>query len=572
MDSRQSTRELVRLPPPGTVPEPVTLPESVGSQMSAEELRRRYTDLTSLYNAGADLSSILEWDPLVERTIDAAMRVVHADAASLMILDDRRNSLYIASGRGLALQVLSDTRLEIGRGVAGWVAQNREALLLVGPVQSERFPGFYPKPESISSALCVPLIPPPTLGHAQAVLGVLNLSRRIGSASFEQSDLELATAFSTQAAAALQNARLYKQMERRNTQLQNLIDISRSLTVSLDVDTVLRSIMKKAVELLHAEAGSLLLVDQETGGLIFKIALGPAGEKLADTRLPPGVGIAGAVARDGRPLIIDDARADPRHYPEIDANTDLSTRSLLCVPLVSKEKVIGVVQVMNRIDGTPFQKEDSESLSAFAVQSAIALENAQLYSDLKRAFTDTVRVIANAVAARDPYTSGHINRVTRIALETARELGWNQDQMDLVEIGALLHDIGKIGVADAILRKPDPLTEAEYEEMKQHPVLGARMLEGVSILRPILPYVLYHQERYDGTGYPFGLAGKEIPIEGRLLAVVDSFDAMTSDRPYRRGMPVDRAIEEIIQNGGTQFDPVIVDALVRVLARDGLAA
>lgn len=360
-------------------------------------------------------------------------------------------------------------------------------------------------------------------------------------------------------------------LQQRAAQLQNLIEISRALTASLEVDVVLLAIVEKAVELLRCQTGSLLLVDEDTKELVFKVALPPAGEQLIDTRLPLGVGIVGAVARDGKPLIVNDAKADPRHYSGIDASTTLTTQSLLCVPLISKGRVIGVVEVMNKMNGTLFDEEDSQSLAAFATQGAIALENARLYSELKRAFTETVRVMTNAIEARDPYTRGHTERVTHLALGIARELGWSRERLETLEIGALVHDIGKIGVSDSILRKPARLTKQEYAKMKTHPVLGAAMLEGVSMLRPILPYILYHQERYDGTGYPFGLKGTEIPVEGRLLAVVDTFDAMTSDRPYRKGLSQEVAIAEIVRHRATQFDPDIVDALLRVFDREAQA-
>jgi len=151
-----------------------------------------------------------------------------------------------------------------------------------------------------------------------------------------------------------------------------------------------------------------------------------------------------------------------------------------------------------------------------------------------------------------------------VAIEIARELGWSRQQIEILEIGALIHDIGKIGMPDRILHKPEDLTPEEYTQMKQHPIVGAQMLKGVEGLKEVLPYILYHQERYDGQGYPFGLAGQAIPIEGRLLAVADTFDAMTSNRPYRDGLAIEHAIAEIQNYRGTQFDPEIVDALLSV--------
>jgi putative nucleotidyltransferase with HDIG domain len=314
---------------------------------------------------------------------------------------------------------------------------------------------------------------------------------------------------------------------------------------------------------LNCEAGSILLIDPETNELVFRVVTGPASEHLEGTRLPRDVGIAGEVVRTGKPLIVNNVQSDPRHYKEIDHRTSHSTLMLLAVPLVTRDRILGVIEVLNKKGGVPFNDEDCAALTALAVPSAIALENAQLYSDLRQAFMDTVRVIANAVEARDPYTAGHTSRVTRIASEIARELQWSREQLENLEIGALLHDIGKIGVPDMILRKPDSLTSDEYVAMQQHPVVGTQMLKGVSILQPALAYILYHHERYDGTGYPFGLSGKEIPIEGRLLTVADTFDAMTSDRPYRQALSHEEALAEIVRHRGTQFDPEIVDALLR---------
>jgi putative nucleotidyltransferase with HDIG domain len=395
--------------------------------------------------------------------------------------------------------------------------------------------------------------------------GVIALYRREGKRDFEVDDLAVATEFSRHASAALSNAQCYDKMRRRTVQFKNLVEINQSINSSLHTDIVLHSIVDRAVELLGCEAGSLLLTDPETRELVFKVAVGPAAKELADRRLPPGVGVAGAVARDGTPLIINNAKEDPRHYGLIDASTSLKTSSLLCVPLTSNGRVGGVVEVMNKRDGKPFDDEDRDLLTAFAIQGALALENARLYSDLRRGFADTVQIIANAIEAKDKYTRGHTLRVTKLALATARELGWSNEQIETLEIGALLHDIGKIGIPDAILHKPTELTEDEYSEMTRHPVLGAQMLENVAALRPMLPYVLYHQERFDGKGYPFGLQGNAIPLEGRILAVVDTFDAMTSNRPYRQGLSMEQALEEIERNRGTQFDPDVVDALTRAL-------
>jgi putative nucleotidyltransferase with HDIG domain len=278
--------------------------------------------------------------------------------------------------------------------------------------------------------------------------------------------------------------------------------------------------------------------------------------------MPPGIGIVGHCARLSKPVIVNDVKADARYYAQIDNLAFPNTQSILCAPLIRQGRVIGVIQIVNKVDGTWFDDGDLELLQMFGVQSAVALGNAQLYSDLRHSFADTVRAINNAIEARDGITSSHTNRVTNIALAIADELHWHPEKIHNLEIGSLLHDIGKIGMPDRLLFKEGIFTEDEYLEFKDHPLVGARMLSGVTALEPVLPYVLYHQERYDGKGYPFGLAGDAIPLEGRLLSVADTFDAMTSDRPYRTGLTEEQAIAEITRQRGTQFDPVIVDALV----------
>ena len=552
------------------LPEPPTLPEAISAREVTSRLQRRYTDLLAMYTAGAHLDVTREEKNLYREMLATAIHLTRAHSGSLMLLDDTTGDLYIAEGHNLPEAVIAATRVRIGEGVAGWVAAQHQPSLLVGAISDTQYPKAFPKPARIGSSICVPLLARDSDTATTHCLGVLNLSRNVQAPALTAEDLQLIRAFCANAASVIHNARLCKAMKQRTRHLEHLIEINRNLTTSLHLDDVLQSVMSTAVELLRCEAGSLLLTDDQTDELVFKVVVGPASAKLLGTRLPPGVGIVGSVAKEGKPLIVNDAKSDPRHYKGIDDQTSLRTASLLCVPLITKSRVIGVLEVMNKIDRTPFRDDDRDALTSLAIQSAIALENAKLYSDLKQAFTDTVRVIANAVEARDPYTAGHTSRVTHIALEMARELNWSRERIENLEIGALLHDIGKIGIADMILHKPNSLTTDEYTEMQQHPVVGAQMLKGVAALRPVLPCILFHQERYDGKGYPFGFAGEEIPIEGRLLTVADTFDAMTSDRPYRKALSIEEALDEIVHNRGTQFDPEMVDALLGVHQRGRL--
>lgn len=552
-------------PPLTAYPEPLTAPESTAERAT----QPGKVDFSAGLTASAALGT-LEWEPLLRQIIAAALQIFQADGGSLMLYDQTQESLTIAASAHLSAAIVAATQVKLGEGVAGWVAQQRQPLRLQGPLDAAQFPQAFPKPAQISSSLCVPLLKP---NHdiPPFLIGVLNVNRQIGAPAFTELDLQYFCAFGDQVARAIENARAFQSVRRRAAQSQQLSEVSREIVKSLDVDEVLRLIMDRAVALLHCESGSLFLVEEATGDLIFKVVIGPASQQLANTHLPAGVGIVGSAAKTGKPFIVNNVKADPRHYDRIDNNTSLTTRSILCVPLV-KDRVIGVLEVINKIDGTGFDEADCDVLTAFAIQGVVALANAQLYSQLRRSFTDTVRVIANAVEARDTLTAGHTGRVTQFAQAIAQELGWRRDQLEILEIGALLHDIGKIGISDLILRKPATLTIDEYDEMKNHSILGAQMLTGVAVLQPMLPYILYHHERYDGKGYPFGLQGEQIPIEGRLLTVADTFDAMTSLRPYRAGLTEEQAIAEIERHRGTQFDPVMVDALLAAHRRGKLIA
>jgi putative nucleotidyltransferase with HDIG domain len=194
----------------------------------------------------------------------------------------------------------------------------------------------------------------------------------------------------------------------------------------------------------------------------------------------------------------------------------------------------------------------------------MAIQNAYLFGDLKSSYFDTIRGVANSVEARDPYTKGHSRRVAHIARSIAEALNWTKEALEFIDWGGMLHDVGKIGIHDNILNKTARLEDNEFETMKLHPLIGAQIVEGIAFLKPVVPYILEHHERYNGNGYPRGLVGEQISIEGRLLAVADVFDAMTTDRPYQQAFAPDVAFNKIVINKKILFDPLIVQAFEKV--------
>ncbi|PMQ00940.1 MAG: phosphohydrolase [Dictyoglomus sp. NZ13-RE01] len=351
-------------------------------------------------------------------------------------------------------------------------------------------------------------------------------------------------------------------LEEKINELKILQEISNKLNSTLQLHQLLSLIMQLSKETLNAEASSLMLLDKDSNSLIFEVALGEKGDIIKQYKIPLGEGIAGWVALTGEPIIVNDVRKDPRFAHRYDSLTSFQTRSILCVPLKTKEEIIGVIEVLNKIGMEGFDEEDLNLLYSIANQAAIAIENAKLYKDLKELFFDVVETLASAIDAKDPYTHGHSRRVSQYSELIAKEMGLNSNLVEKIKLSALLHDIGKIGISENILLKKSELSQSEREEIKKHPSLGKKILEPLSSLEDILPGIEEHHERYDGKGYPKGLKGEEISILGRIIAIADALDAMTSDRPYRKALSMEDAIQEIENQKGKQFDPEIVPYLI----------
>jgi len=315
------------------------------------------------------------------------------------------------------------------------------------------------------------------------------------------------------------------------------------------------------VRLADAETGSLLFLDDETGDLYFDVALGEKGESIKTIRLKKGQGIAGWVAEHQEPVIINDVQNDPRFFKDADKKSEFETRSMVCLPVRLKDKLVGVLEAINKRRGQ-FESEDRELLTALSNQVAVAIENARLYDELRETFYATVHALAETIEKRDPYAGGHTKRVMNYSLAIGKAMGLSQKDMINLRLSAILHDIGKIGVRDNVLLKNERLTFDEYNAIMMHAVYGAEILNHIRQLKDIVPGVKWHHEKYDGSGYPEGLKGETIPVMARIISVADTFDAMTTDRPYRKGLSIDAALEELRRYAGIQFDPAAVDAFI----------
>jgi len=347
------------------------------------------------------------------------------------------------------------------------------------------------------------------------------------------------------------------ELREAQARLAALYQATQTISSEHDIKRLLAKVMDQLFELAPAHNGVILLKSERTGELRTEYVRTGSG---------PGnvVQISSSIVQrafeQGEAVLTYNAAMDDRFGSGASIIAQNIT-SAMCAPLEHQGESLGVVYLDTRGTTNAFSEGDLELVVALARAAAIAIRNAEYLRQREQAYRDTLIVLSNAIEMRDHYTVGHTWRVTQFAMEIGRKLGWDDAKIEECQMGGILHDVGKIAVDDAILGKAGALTDEEFAKMKVHPERGARLMQDVEFLIPLIPYALYHHERWDGKGYPFGLKGEEIPLEGRVVAVADTYDAMTSNRPYRKGLDPDVALEEICKKSGTQFDPQCVEAL-----------
>lgn len=421
-------------------------------------------------------------------------------------------------------------------------------------------------------AVCAPSLPPGThtalltpLWVRDTLVGSLQLYNKRTATSFSETDAEWMRQSAPILALGVYNAQLMVQLN-RNTERQLLMEhISRHFQQTLDLNDLIPSVLNEINKAIQAEAQSIWLMDEAQNALVCKFATGPGAEQVKQVVVSLSrPSIVGETAVRQKAMLIEDAQTDPRLYRGADSKTGLITRSLMSVPLVREGRAIGVIQAMNKRNGMFFTQDDLQLFQRIADSAALALENARLFQELQASYDSTLDALTRALDLRDRETEGHSRRVVEYTTRLAVEMGLEARTIAEFRRGALIHDVGKIGVPDAVLHKPGPLDPAERGEIEKHPLKGYEMLLGIPHLREEIKIVLGHQEKWDGTGYPYGLKGEQIPLGARLFAIADTFDALTSDRPYRQGRPYEVARRIIQEEAGKQFDPHVVAAFLAV--------
>ncbi len=353
-----------------------------------------------------------------------------------------------------------------------------------------------------------------------------------------------------------------QRLQEENIQLKEALSIytmSEALTKTLSLDNILDIIVSTTLEETHADTAALLLMDSASEQFEVRMRRSAKDAQFDETNEDLNLVEILEHYREDRPLLYHGNRAK-RFF--LNESPVLKIESFISVPLKIRLEIIGMLNVYSYTRGNKFSEGHRKMLSILADRASSAIDNARLFKNLQETFQQTIQGFARAMEAKDPYTHGHSDRVMQYSRIISRGLGLEKQHEDKICTAALMHDVGKIGIPLDALNKPQKLTREEYELFKAHPDKGRRILEPIEFLRDIVPAVYHHHEQWDGTGYPLGLKGEEIPLEARILAVADTYDAITSDRAYRKALSHDIAIAELRRCAGTQFDPKIVAVFI----------
>lgn len=356
-----------------------------------------------------------------------------------------------------------------------------------------------------------------------------------------------------------------------NSTLLSLLKIGRMVSAETNLDLLLETTAKETAKALNADRCTVFLHDKENDELWSKVATGMGAEEI---RFPANKGLAGYVAKTGNTINIQDAYNDERFNKEIDNKTGYTTKTILCMPIRNiKHEIIGVFQVLNKNNGI-FTSEDEDILIALGSSAGIALENTRLFNhqqkmleEQKKLFESFIATLATSIDARDKITSGHSSRVRMYSELICEQMNLDTKDREVIKHAATLHDIGKIGIRDSVLQKEGKLTTEEYTHIQQHASITYDILSKIYLSNEyaqVAQIAASHHEKYDGSGYFKKLKGDEIPLGGRILAVADVFDAITSKRHYRDKMPIIDAINIIITGAGAHFDPNIVEHFLSI--------
>ncbi|MFZ2959693.1 MAG: HD domain-containing phosphohydrolase [Candidatus Ozemobacteraceae bacterium] len=411
---------------------------------------------------------------------------------------------------------------------------------------------------TIEDFILLPLI------RRHRLLGVIGLKL---NSDAPENVCEILPVLAKQAASSLESAILYERMFKRLLVLSNVFILGKEIITNIDLEALVDRFLSIARDGTSSEVACMYLFKEPKGDPYFTRIQHNIKSEFpinAETQCTP---LIRQVCLEGKSYSLEELPTGPWAETEPGKIKNVPLRNTLVLPLAARDRILGVIQVANKGVHDHFVPEDLDLLKILSGQIAFVIQNADLFRNLQQAYIQSLSALTSAIDAKDSYTHGHSERVTELSVALGKEINLNKTDLENLRIASVLHDIGKIGIPENILNKPGRLTDEEFEIIKSHPELGIRILKKVEFLVTVVPIIRHHHERYDGRGYPDALKAEEIPFAARIITIADSYDAMTSDRPYRKAMELEAACSEIMRCKGSQFDPELTEAFVKMMNR-----
>ena len=548
----------------------ITIAIDITDRVRAEEENREYYNrIMALREIDQVIVSTLELDEVLDLITSHLANLIKYDSMSILAIDGDELQVIACKGFDNSEEIMR-YRFPSAPGYPNYeVIKNRTPLALTDV--SKESPTFQQPSRSnlrgdIKAWLGVPLF------NRHEVIGMFTIDR-CDEKPYTAQDIEVAMQYANRAAIAITNARLFEQTVDHLNRLEILRKIDGTITSSKDISDALHTVLEQVKVGLNVDVAAVFLYDEDEQALTYQQSFGYRTEGNPDHKVPVGQGYVGTVAARMEPLFIKKVNLvdDGHKYPF--SLADEGIMSYYGFPLITKGRLLGVLQVLQRTELNP-SSDWVKFAEALADQTAIAVDNLTLFNGLERAnkelreaYDATIEGWAHALEIRDKETEGHSRRVVQLTERVALAFGVDPDSLVHIRRGVLLHDIGKMGVPDQILHKPGALNEDEWEIMRQHPVYAYEMLKSIDYLKPALLIPHYHHERWDGSGYPEGLKGEDIPLEARIFAVVDAYDALTSDRPYRSAWSEEETVKYLREQAGKEFDPAVVRKFLKIVGK-----
>ncbi len=514
------------------------------------------------------LGEILDLRKLLDLICRESVNVFKTHSAFLWLLEEGELVGFSAYGPGADQFIGMRFPIYDPQLLGARVARERKPILINHAMDSAEVDHKLVERFDIKSMMGIPLI------KGGRVLGALMILDSENPERFDLQDLELASVFGGHAALAIDNAQLYEKAQLHLKHEKALREIDLAITSNMELSETLRVVLHQTRARLHVDACAVLLLDPRAQTLEYASGQGFRTELITKTHLQLGQGRAGNAMQEERIF----GRAEIESPAEIPDRAELIAEenflAYFIAPLIAKDKLLGALEIYHRAP-LVMKTEWLKFLETLAGQTAIAIDNATLFADLQRsnadltqAYDTTLEGWSTALDLRDKETEGHTQRVTRMSVRLAERMGVSPQDLVQIRRGALLHDIGKMGVPDRILLKPDKLTDEEWDIMRMHPSYAYQMLKPIAYLDGALDIPYCHHEKWDGTGYPRNLKGEGIPLAARIFSIVDVYDALTSNRPYRTAWPEDKVLSHIRGLSGTHFDPCVVEAFLRMVGEE----